>query len=345
MATGLTPTLNALIAAGNCVFRLDGRSGSFYERQTGTVGAVNNVSFPILISRKGMVPASTNGNCFWSYGVFPGIDVGDLTIMIGHTGLVANAFGKTIDNGKFKMYHNAGSSRWDVTSNNLTTSHSGNGSAPLGRRHNICLTRASGANGVTNWYINGVAVGTANQNSGTPEAGTYALRLFEAIPGIHEFVYVFNTIPSAANIALLADELDNNIQYEQKSITINGVLAAGQPYWIARYGILAGETTMSAGQELGQLGTLKVSTGTHKCSTFLYGTKLAKGIQCVTAGNIVLPNPHLELGGTYYYKYYTNATTTWSDATSATPTITLAAAGDRILWATYDGKTCLYKAL
>lgn len=222
----------------------------------------------------------------------------------------------------------------------------------LGEFHTYSAEMQSNSADGVRTFIDGVQSGASGNTTGKTirHLGAEKLYLFryasnQLCRGVVSDVLIFqNVILTPAQHLLIADELNNQIKYEQKSITINGSWSAGQPYWIARYGILAGETTMSAGQILGQLDTLKVSTGTHKCSTFLYGTTLAKGIQCVTTGNIILPNPRPELGGTYYYKYYTAATTSWADATSATPTVTLAAAGDRILWATYDGKTCLYKA-
>lgn len=142
----------------------------------------------------------------------------------------------------------------------------------------------------------------------------------------------------------LQDELQNQIQYESQSMIVNSTFPTiGTSVWEARYGLLAGEQTMSAGQDIGQLASLKVSTGTHKMTTFTYNGQLAKGIQCVTAGNIILPDPRPTLGTTWAYQYYTAATTSWAAVTSATATVTLAAAGDRILWATQDGQTALRK--
>jgi len=149
---------------------------------------------------------------------------------------------------------------------------------------------------------------------------------------------------SDAEVATLYDEIVNQIKYETNNLIINSTYPTiGSSVWEARYGLLAGEQTMSAGQDIGQLASLKVSTGTHKATTILYGTTLAKAIECVTAGNIILPDPRPDIGTTWAYQYYDASAGTWAARTSATATVALDDVGDRILWATQDGRNSLRK--
>lgn len=341
MATGKTPLLDSLITNGNCVFRADYRIGSFIERQTSIVGINNSLSYPVLLQRNVIFPASTNANCRLDYGAFAAIGTGNLTIIMrcnirGHV-----VGGENFGNGKLRFYYNTSASRFDFTSNNATIVNSGDGSARPARQWNTCaVVRKS--DGKATFYVNGVRKGAVDQNSGTPEAGTTNLFVGTAFPGDYAYIYVFNIANlSDAEIATLTDELDNQIIYETNPLVLNSSYPhVGSSVLEARFGILADECTMSAGQSLGQLDALRVVSGTHKCSTELYGTKLAKTIVCVTNGTVRLPDPRPELGTTFAFKKYTGGA--WTDATSGSTDIALTA-GEKILWATQDASVCLRK--
>lgn len=82
-------------------------------------------------------------------------------------------FGRILENGKFKLNINTGDAPgkcFQFSSAGITNASSIGGSAVLNRWTHILITRA--ASGIANIYINGILSGTANQNSGTPEAGT-----------------------------------------------------------------------------------------------------------------------------------------------------------------------------
>lgn len=147
---------------------------------------------------------------------------------------------------------------------------------------------------------------------------------------VEDLVYITQRLSDAEQQTLIA-ELDDTV-YES-----NNLLGNVSSY-VAQYGILADELTVSSGS-LGQLDSLQVSTGQHKMSTELYEGRLAKTIVCVADGNIILPNPDAATTYTIYYKKYTGGA--WTSATSASTTIALVA-GEKVLWATADGRDCLY---
>lgn len=164
------------------------------------------------------------------------------------------------------------------------------------------------------------------------------------LSALYHCTIVVKSALTEAQQQTLIDELDNQIRYEQQSMIVNHLFPTlGGDVYRGLYGILAGEVTMSAGQSIGQLDALKVSTGTHRMNTFRYNGQLAKGIKCVTAGNIVLPDPRPTLGTTWAYRYYDDSAAAWSDRTSATATVALDAANDIILWCTADGNVAVRK--
>ena len=66
--------------------------------------------------------------------------------------------------------------RLEFSSNNFTTtSHSGTNSLLLNTWYHVTVTRNN--SNQANFYINGILVGTANQNSGTPVSGSYNIRI------------------------------------------------------------------------------------------------------------------------------------------------------------------------
>lgn len=360
--TGLTPLLDSLKAAGRIKFFWDFRSGSVkdimltgIDFSTGTGGIIQRgcmagngllvvptTANPNMSGTAFSVIARLRPNAYVSAGTKPVI-IGD-TAGSTATGGWALWITKATGHLTMRVYSNASAKE----------SLGAAGNAVLGRKNTFGASyKDNDANGLQS-YVDGVATGAVVSTVGHAVFWrNSALKLFEGVGPVSnnqlvcnlDYILITNNyFLSAAEHATLTDELDNQIRYETQSMIVNSTFPTlGGDVYRACYGILAGETTMSAGQSLGQLDPLKVSTGTHKATTFLYNGVLAKGIQCVTAGDIILPDPRPDLGTTWGYMYYTAATTSWAAVTSATATVTLAAAGDRILWATADGRTCLRK--
>ena len=362
--TGRTPLLDSLRAANiQGAIYYDWRSGSF-RNLYGDWGHISTVNANHRLQRNGFLIQSPTAQTTTSESfVYP--DMSQLTVLSRHACLSSPAvYQSTINVGK------SSAPRSDL---NLGIGYPGN----LLFRANIFANGTAVAIGqatstdnkiqswATRWkkndavgfkqYRNGVPIGTTASTLAQADDMIYTgenanFRIASASSGtptaalLQYLFFIPNYYLSDADIATLTDELDNQIKYESNNLIINSTYPTiGSSVWEARYGLLAGEVTMRAGQSIGQLDPLKVSTGTHKATTILYNGKLAKAIQCVTAGNIILPNPRPTLGTTWGYMYYTAATLTWAAATSATATVTLAAAGDRILWATQDGQNCLRK--
>ncbi len=86
---------------------------------------------------------------------------------------VGETAGRIITNGKFELYISTSAN--SLTVRNIgsgASASSGAGSFSLNRWYHIVITRASGTNGLVNFYFNGVQTGTANQPAETPVAGT-----------------------------------------------------------------------------------------------------------------------------------------------------------------------------
>lgn len=85
-----------------------------------------------------------------------------------------NSVGRIIDNNKLLLYVTSGTSRFGLSSDGaVTTAYSASTALTLNNWQHLIVTRTSV--GVTNFYVNGVLSGTANQSSGTPVAGTTVL--------------------------------------------------------------------------------------------------------------------------------------------------------------------------
>lgn len=97
---------------------------------------------------------------------------GDITIEgeMYLDGLGENLVGRIFDNGKLLLYFpNTGKIAISCNSG-VTPAYSESGSLILNKPIHFVITRTSA--GITNFIINGVASGTADQSSGTPAAGT-----------------------------------------------------------------------------------------------------------------------------------------------------------------------------
>ena len=98
--------------------------------------------------------------------------VGDITICAWVKSLRFGGgdAGVILHNDYLFLRNTLSSSLYSATSNNSTVVSSAGSSVTLGVYKLIIITRS--ATGVLNFYVNGVANGTANQASGTPTAGT-----------------------------------------------------------------------------------------------------------------------------------------------------------------------------
>jgi len=98
---------------------------------------------------------------------------GDLTVSawIKPTGWGGADAGRIISNEKFMLYINTANDNLQIRSDGGTTAVSVTNSIVLNTLYHVLVTRPS-AGSNSNIYINGVLNGTANQNTGTPAAGT-----------------------------------------------------------------------------------------------------------------------------------------------------------------------------
>lgn len=351
MATGLTPLLDSLIAGGYVNWFVDFRKGTFFDGINNILISPVSGSFPL--QRNGLSspyaavatliqsPNQTISNiseCTYICYLTPMIQAGSTGVRFPQLN-DGSAFMVNISGALRATFNSTGGNTQSNSAAGVFVTNVPIFCAASWRENNV-----TGAQCYVNGAASGASVSSVGKTSWSMTSHPFGLRMGSGSCYLVFCVGFIKKWLTTAEHAQIYDEIVNQIQYEQKSITINGSWSAGQPYWIARYGILAEETTMSAGQSIGQLNALKVSTGTHKCNTFLYGTTLAKGIKCVTAGNIILPDPLPALGGNYYYRYYDDSAGTWEDRSSASATVALDAVNDIILWSTIDGRTYLYKA-
>lgn len=96
---------------------------------------------------------------------------GDVTISawIRPLGFGENNAGRIIDNSKLLFYVNS-SGYLSFSRDGSTVVNSGAGSIAINTNYHVTVTSTSA--GVTNFYVNGVLSGTANQSAGTPVSGT-----------------------------------------------------------------------------------------------------------------------------------------------------------------------------
>lgn len=167
--TSLGPTSDAGIASG---LSANGYNVSKLLNQSSTGGQFVQVT----ISKQPDYSTTYLNGCLLFDGVDDGllktgdsIGTGDVTIckVFRATGLGASNTGRLISNSKF-MVHMSSGPILSVSSDGTTLVSSG--SISLNTSYVVMITRTS-AGGV-NIYINGVLSGTANQNSGTPVAGS-----------------------------------------------------------------------------------------------------------------------------------------------------------------------------
>jgi len=92
-----------------------------------------------------------------------------IEVWIYPTGWGELAYGRTVDNNRSVFGVTTG--RLHYRSDGATVIYSGIASITLNSWYHVCVTR-NAAGDETNFYINGILSGNANQDSGTPEAGT-----------------------------------------------------------------------------------------------------------------------------------------------------------------------------
>ena len=121
--------------------------------------------------------------------------------------------GSIIDNRKvvFGMYDTAGANTIVFSSDaDATYAKSANSSVPFNKWTHVIATRD--ASGVANLYVNGVLSGTANQNSGTPVAGSIGVQIGNTIitsrtwDGYIDDLKVYNRVLSVGEIYQLYNQ-------------------------------------------------------------------------------------------------------------------------------------------
>ncbi len=148
------------------------------------------------------------------------LGTGDLTISawIYPKSHGENGNGSIIDNRKlvFGMYDTAGANTIVISSDaDATYAKSANGSVPFNKWTHVIATRSS--SGVANLYVNGVLSGSANQNSGTPAAGSLGVQIGNTIitsrtwDGYIDDLKVFNKILTASEARLLYSQSQSKI--------------------------------------------------------------------------------------------------------------------------------------
>lgn len=139
---------------------------SFGTGRIGTAANLNGTSGAV-VAPSDFIGTSAMSASLWIYPRGPG----QITASI-------------IDNGQTRLLY-ASNSRVSFCSDGSTCPSSATGALPLNAWTHIVVTRDSA--GTTNIYANGSLSGTANQNSGTPVAGTGPVKLGNSPNGAHTF--------------------------------------------------------------------------------------------------------------------------------------------------------------
>lgn len=353
MTTGLTPTIDSLNSYKHCWIKYG--SGSIYDVVNASAITMHSSS---VLQRNGEYINGDNSSTVAIPDFTAGAPINIFVrAIINSIGASNGHILAKVSTGAKEGFRFRADTSLRLTADQYCTDESSvvstaTNAIKLGEFHTYSAEMQSNSADGVRTFIDGVQSGASGNTTGKTirHLGTAALSLFryasnQLCRGVVSDVLIFqNVILTPAQHLLIADELDNQIRYESQSMIVNSTFPTlGGDVYRACYGILAEEVTMSAGQDIGQLASLKVSTGTHKMNTFRYNGQLAKGIKCVTAGNIVLPDPRPTLGTTWAYRYYDDIAATWESRTSATATVALDAANDIILWSTADGQTALRK--
>ena len=235
--------------------------------------------------------------------------------------------------------------RHQFVSDGNVASASANNSYVLGKEHRIAMTRTIDfgvGTCVHNIYVDGAQSGAVNVPRNWV-AGTAEVRLMRDALADAFYLLYFDVVLSLADQNTLFNELDS-IVYESHDWTANGEYAPGQASWLARFGALARNVTLTPGRSVSDINGLYVASGSFKMSAAKHADGImAKELVCVTNGDLWLPDYYPNRGTDWYYYKYTNATGTWEWANAASRIVSLLA-GDKLVWARQDGKYSLYKA-
>jgi len=151
---------------------------------TGTEFYIDNVTLTEIIPAvvNTSVVSVRDGSIYANYynGSTSKLDCGNYDDLTGDKSFIAwikpygwgeGGFGRIMQNGKMDLYKSTTNSKYSFKSNGSTIVSSANNSITLGVWQLIIVTRNS-AGDETNFYINGVLSGSADQDSGTPVAGS-----------------------------------------------------------------------------------------------------------------------------------------------------------------------------
>ncbi len=190
--------------------------------------------------------------------------------------------GSILDNRKaiFGMYDGAGTNAVTFSSNaGVTTAKSANGSVPFNKWTHVIATRD--ASGVVNFYVNGTLSGTANQNSGTPAAGTVGVQIGNTVflsrtwDGYIDDLRVYNRVLSATEAKQLYNQ---NSSYVSKTNTqINGA-SVGLGAGLVGHWTFDGKNMVSNVADSSGLGNNGLMSGFTSTSSAVTAGKVGQGL-------------------------------------------------------------------
>jgi len=168
--------------------------------------------------------------------------------------------GRLFENGKTLLRWDGGNARMVFSSDGSTSVNSATSSVILGKPNFVCVTRD--ASGVTNFYVDGVLSGSADQDSGTPTGGTNNVifgnrnagdRATEGV--IIEPFAIVGTVETAAQILtrylkganVVQFKTDWGIYADEQNLTVGNYLGSSQ--WEVVSGSWEGNTTTIDGQD------------------------------------------------------------------------------------------------
>jgi hypothetical protein len=160
-----------------CILDLNAEGLARYSDGTYNVGYWTDKTNQLTATVSGavcVIPPESNLGSTWFNGTTGHIDIAGMNGLMGALTLAVRirpvALGGCIlTNTKVKLYVNA-SGYLTFSRDGSTYINSGAASIAINNTYNVLIT--STTTGVTNFYINGVLSGTANQAAGTPASGT-----------------------------------------------------------------------------------------------------------------------------------------------------------------------------
>lgn len=234
---------------------------------------------------------SFNGvNSYVDCGSSDFLGTGPLTIgaMIYPRTLGGGGFGRIIENFKtrFFVYTN---NCLASTSDGTNTIFSSNNSIFMNQWHYVLLTRTS--SGITNFYINGILSGTANQSAGSPSMGTTniiignnSVALNRGFDGLIDSVKIWNRV-------LTASEIKKEFNQYAKQINMRECLCYDNASTISG---------TSPKDWIKGTGSYSIVTSTNS-----FFKKPTKTLVCNTAGTIAIPSK--QAYGTWEFAVYKGA--------------------------------------